>query len=179
MLLIDSPPPGASSAVWSCCCGRHAANDAQAANERAAVVAVEVRAAEVGHGAAAVHVAAGDRAPLAVIVLEDRQRHPRLIAAGARRVAVPVALDDVPAVVLAAGAAGRLEVDFFEAVLADVADVEIAGGTVEAEAPRIAQPVRPDLIASRRGSDERIGRRADVRCARHRRRCAAACRAAC
>jgi hypothetical protein len=50
-----------------------------------------------------------------------------------------------PAVVLAARAAGGLEVDLLPRVLPDVTDEEIACEAVEAEAPRIAQAVRPDL----------------------------------
>ena len=70
-----------------------------------------------------------------------------------------------PAVVTAARAA-RLVVDFFEAVLADVADDQRAGAAardiVEAVAPRIAKAERPDLVARRVAAEERIVRRNPV-----------------
>src|SRR4029450_10410177 len=53
-------------------------------------------------------------------------------------------LEDVPAVVLAAAAGCRLEVDFLDGALADVGDVQIAVGAVEREAPWIAQSLGPD-----------------------------------
>ena len=63
-----------------------------------------------------------------------------------RRAALEVvaALVAVPAVVDAADAALDV-VDLFPRVLADVADPEVAVGAVEGEAPRVAQPERPDL----------------------------------
>src|SRR5690606_33165659 len=60
-----------------------------------------------------------------------------------------------------AAAVGRLEVDLLDRVLADVADVEVAGQAVEAEAPRVAQAERPDLVPDVRVVHERIGRRDD------------------
>src|SRR5690606_22508102 len=110
------------------------------------VVPEDVRAAQVGHRAAAVDVAAGDRAaPLAPVrVDDDRQHQARRVAAGAGLEAA-VGLHDVPAVVLAPARAGGLEVHLLEGVLADVGDVEVAGLAVEAEAPGVAQPVGPDL----------------------------------
>ena len=68
-----------------------------------------------------------------------------------------------PAVIFAADARRGLEVDFLERVLADVADPEVAGRAVEAEAPRIAQTVRPDLAARAGALGERIRRRNGVR----------------
>jgi hypothetical protein len=53
----------------------------------------------------------------------------------------------LPAVVLAAARAGRLEVDLLVGVLADIADIQVAGGTIKREAPGIAQPIGPDLGA--------------------------------
>src|SRR5437899_9591176 len=47
-----------------------AAHARERADERRAIVGVEVRPAEIGHGAAAIDEAAGDRAALAVVVLE-------------------------------------------------------------------------------------------------------------
>src|SRR5205814_569643 len=97
-----------------------------------AVVAEDVDPAERGGALAAVDVAAGDRAALAVVVLGDRRGQPRAVAAVALQAVG--ALHDRPAVVLAAGTAGRLEVDPLVAVLPHVADVEVPRGAVEAEA---------------------------------------------
>jgi hypothetical protein len=52
-----------------------------------------------------------------------------------------------PAVVFAADARGRLEIDLFVLVLTDVADPEVAGLAIETETPRIAKSVRPDLVS--------------------------------
>src|SRR5690606_13899971 len=106
-------------------------------------VAEHVRALELGHGAAAVDVAAGDGAPpvLAPRVGEGGQRQ---ALRGGVAVGVQVAglgLHQRPAVVAPAAGAGRLDVDLLEAVLAHVGDVEVAGGAVEAEAPRVPEPV--------------------------------------
>jgi hypothetical protein len=49
----------------------------------------------------------------------------------------------VPAIVLAALAGGGLKVHFFIGRLTDLADVKIVCQAIEAEAPRIAQPVGP------------------------------------
>src|SRR5688500_3351566 len=57
---------------------------------------------------------------------------------------------DGPTVVLATLAGLRLVVDLFPRALSDVADEEVARGAVEAEPPRIAQTIRPDLLARRR-----------------------------
>ena len=74
-----------------------------------------------------------------------------------------VALDDVPAVVLPARAERRLIVDFFETILADVADVQVTVQAVETIPPRVAQTVSPDLVRARRGAGKRIRRRNAVR----------------
>src|SRR6185437_11715616 len=51
-------------------------------------------------------------------------------------------------------------VDLLEGVLADIADRDRAGLGVEAEAPRIAQPIGVDLRPGPRGAvDERVVRR--------------------
>ena len=52
----------------------------------------------------------------------------------------------------------RGEVDLLFGVLADVADDQIAGAPVEGEAPRIAQPVGPDLRTPPRPGREWIAR---------------------
>src|SRR5262245_54019616 len=86
-----------------------------------------------------------------------------LLQAGraSRRSAVAAArsLHELPPVVLAAVARARLEVDLLPLVLADVADPQIAGRTVEGEAPGIAQSLRPDLVERAAGLRERIVRR--------------------
>src|SRR4051812_1322661 len=60
-------------------------------------------------------------------------------------------LEDAPAVVAAAAAASRLEIDLFPCVLADVRDEEVAGQPIEAETPRVAQAEGPDLRSRRAG----------------------------
>jgi len=50
----------------------------------------------------------------------------------------------VPAVVGAADAVWQY-VDLLPCILADVGDKQVTGGAVEAEAPRVAQAIRPDL----------------------------------
>src|SRR5688500_1643870 len=101
---------------------------------------------------ATIDVAAGDRAAERVVVFGNRLGKPLRVAAllGLKAMA---SFDDVPAPILAA-LAGRLKVDPLVAVLADVGDVQIAGGAVEGEAPGVAQPVRPDLGAGAWLADE-------------------------
>ena len=72
-------------------------------------------------------------------------------------------LHDPPAVVLPAGAAGRLEVDLLVRVLPHVGDVEVGGEPVEGETPRIANAKRPDLRPPGGIAGERIGGRDGVR----------------
>jgi hypothetical protein len=74
-----------------------------------------------------------------------------------------VALDDVPAVIVPARVARALMVDLLPAGLADVADEEIAVLPVEAEAPRIAKAVGPDLVARRGVAVDEGVRRGDQR----------------
>ena len=111
-----------------------------------AVVAVQVGAGELGQGDVAHHVAAGDRARRAVRVLDDRQDGARRSAAPARRPGRCAAPSYVVPAVVGAGAVARGggEVDLLVAVLADVADDEVAGVAVEGEAPRVAQAVGED-----------------------------------
>jgi hypothetical protein len=65
-------------------------------------------------------------------------------------------LPAVPAVVLAARAGRRLQVDLLPARLPDVGDPQVAAQAVEREAPGVAQPVGPDLAAGAGDADERI-----------------------
>ena len=89
---------------------------------------------------AAIDLAAGDDRAEVAPVFEDRQHRSR------RRVA-EAALRQVPAVVLAAVAGPRLEVDLLPRRLPDVGDVEIAV-LVEGDPPRVAEPVGPDLVGA-------------------------------
>src|SRR5437868_182226 len=68
----------------------------------------------------------------------------------------------IPAVVLAAGAPGRLEIDLLPVPLPDVGDVEVVRRTVEAEAPGVAQAEGPDLGGAGRGAGEGVARRDGV-----------------
>ncbi len=70
------------------------------------------------------------------------------------RVVVEVALAAVPAVVAAHDDA----VDLLAHRLADVADPELAGLAVEAHAPGIAEPKRPELVQARRPHEGVVGR---------------------
>src|SRR5262249_48655288 len=74
-----------------------------------AVVREEVGALQIGHGATAVHIAADDRAAVAVRVIPDRGGDVGIGAAAARQSGAAVALQAAPAVVLAAGARRGLE----------------------------------------------------------------------
>src|SRR5436309_5703523 len=147
---------------------------AEAPDEPAAEVRVEVAPAQIGHAAAAVDESAGDRAAgrvrrlgagaavlrRAVAVVEDGEREPGHGARGerhgeVRRVEAVQALHDVPAVVATARErGGGHEVDLLEEVLPDVGDVEVAGGAVEGVAPRIAEALDEAL--------RRYGQRGDV-----------------
>src|SRR5206468_468001 len=93
--------------------------DAEAAQEGGAVVAVEIGAGDLREGPAAVGVAAGDRAALAVGVLEDRLGEAGAVAGGGVEAVLP--LGDVPAeVVEGVDLGGRQKVDVLEDVLPDV-----------------------------------------------------------
>lgn len=48
------------------------------------------------------------------------------------------------------------------ATLPDIGNVKVAVETVEAETPRVAETVRPDLVETRCGTEERVTRRADI-----------------
>src|SRR5450755_559808 len=111
---------------------------------RLAVVAEQVAAVERAQSGVADDVAADDRA-VAAAVTGDEDGLGRS-GRGALLVA-EIALEDAPSVVGAGAGAVAVagEVDLLFAVLADVADDEIARAPVEGEAPRIAQPVGPDL----------------------------------
>ena len=122
------------------------ARDLQAPDDAAAVVAVDVAAAHRGVRAA-VDVAAGDRAAVAVAVL--RHRHHELADAERLVLESRAPLVDVPAVVLEARTGSGLVVDLLDIALADVADVEVAVRPVEREAPGVAEAECFDLDALR------------------------------
>ena len=75
-------------------------------------------------------------------VLRDRQGEPCLVAG--RGLEAVHALHDVPAIVLPTGVM-QLVVHLFPEVLADVPDVEVAVQAIEAEPPRIPEPIVPGL----------------------------------
>src|SRR5206468_9409396 len=127
-----------------------------------AVIAVEVAPEELRKAAAAIAVAPGDRAVVRqVAVLEDGQRQ-RAVVTAARRVVAVGPLHEAPAVVLPSRARGRLEVHLLPLVLTDVGDKEIPELPVEAEPPRVAETVRPDLGPRARRAPEGVGRRDHV-----------------
>jgi hypothetical protein len=105
--------------------------------------------------------AADDRAAVDVVVLCHRRHQPRLVAR--LRLEAVRALHDAPAVVLAAAAGRGLEVDLLPLRLADVAEEQVAGLSVERVRPGVAQPVRPGLRPPAGLADPRVGRRDDVR----------------
>ena len=93
-------------------------------------------------------------------VFEDRRNRVR---GGLVLVEAVGPLEGRPAEVDPLGLALRPVVDLLEGVLADVADRDRAGLGVEAEAPRISQPVGVDLRPGARGPvDERVVRRDGV-----------------
>src|SRR3990172_8457664 len=144
--------------------GDRALVDLQREETPRADITEDVDAHQVRLERAAVDIAAGDRAAEGVVVLGDRLDEPRLVAAGRDAV---TALHDVPAVVLPAERVAGLAVDLLPGALADVTDVEIAIGSVEAEAPGVPQPVGPDLGEPLARGDppvrERVVRRDGVR----------------
>jgi len=67
----------------------------------------------------------------------------------------------MPTVILAARAAGSLQVNFLARIdraLTDVANPEIAGRAIKAEPPRVTEAVRPNFRARAVGGDERVAR---------------------
>src|SRR5207244_4290939 len=120
---------------------------AQTPDPASAVVAVEVPTARRRDCVTPVDVTARDRAvSVLVLVGDDREdelpARVHLLAGREARAALP----DAPAVVVQHPLlGGRAHVDLLPRVLADIADVEIAGRAVPREAPRVAQPVAGDL----------------------------------
>src|SRR6185436_4026935 len=96
-----------------------------------------------------VNVPSRDRAPVAVVVLEDGLRVGRVARAGilfARWVRLAVRSPVVvPRVIDPRRGRDRGEVDLLPQVLTHVADVEVAGLAIEGVSPRVAEPHRPYL----------------------------------
>src|SRR5919199_2931313 len=95
---------------------------------------------------AAIGIPTHDGAVHIVTVRHQRRDEAGIVAVGS--IHALGAFNQRPAIVLAARAGGRLHVDFFPSGLPDVGDPHISVRPVEAEAPRIAEAVRPDLTAS-------------------------------
>src|SRR6185503_17863913 len=127
----------------------------------AAEVGEDIVANELGFGRAAVHDSAGDRAVAArVPVFGDRQRLARAVAG--RRVIAVATFHDVPAVVSPARLPVRLAIDLFPITLPDIANEQVAIGSIEREPPRVAEAGRPDLVTPA-APDVRIARGDAVR----------------
>src|SRR5262249_22539904 len=101
---------------------------------------------------------ADDGAAVGMRVFGDGQCEALLAAAGLKAVE---AFHLVPAVVFATVARCGLQVDLFVAVLSNVADPQIVGSAIEAEAPGIAEPIGPDLALRTGSIHEGIGGRDD------------------
>src|SRR5690606_2270680 len=96
------------------------------------------------------------------ILIFDHRQSQALGIAVLRHEAVR-SLHDVPAVVFTTRTCRRLKIDLFVSVLPDVGDEEITGGGIEGEAPRVAQPPCPDLLARALFTDEGVVRGDGVR----------------
>src|SRR5262245_54329326 len=129
---------------------------AKRAHPAAAEIPVEVDAGEPGNTAAAIDVSAGHRAPVGVPILDGGEREPRLGAA--RGLEAVESFHHVPPVVHPARAGRGEDIDFLPEILADIADVEIPGPAIERKAPRVPQPVEPDLPSLTRVAGEWIVR---------------------
>ena len=66
---------------------------------------------------------------------------------------------DMPAVVLTTCAGSRLEIDFLLGILANVANIQIAGLTVKGKAPGVAQAQGPNFMPGGSGRNKWIVRR--------------------
>src|SRR5215211_4279579 len=114
-----------------------------APRQTGAVVGEEVDALQLGDTLAAVNVSAHHRAAEIVRVLVNRQLQPVHVALCAAAVTLG-SFHQYPAEVGPGFARGE-EIDLLVRSAADVADPEISRFAVEAKAPRVAQPVRPNL----------------------------------
>src|SRR6185436_4850386 len=140
---------------------RRAVLISEALEKAGAIVRIEIVSANGRDGAAAVNVAAGDRARSpAVGVVDYGKLQARLVAAAG--VVTARAFHDTPAIVHSA-LAGRHYVDLFVQALPHVGDVKEAGGHIERVPPRVSQSLRPDFSAMVRLANERIVGRNRVR----------------
>ena len=109
--------------------------------QRTGEVGEHVGAVEGGRLGPVVHAAADDGGADLVVAVRPHRRH------RVRRRALVVhlgALDEVPAEVEAGRAVGDA-IDLLHRVVAHVAGPQVPGGGSTAEAPRVAQPLGPDL----------------------------------
>ena len=106
---------------------------------------------------AAIQETAGHGALGIVAVDQDRRR--QRLAVARVEVDAEIPLHAAPAVVLAATAGGALEIDLLACLLADITDEQITVEPVEAEAPRVAETVDPDLVKRIAVTDKWIIRR--------------------
>src|SRR5205823_4155265 len=99
-------------------------------------------------------------------VFDDRWRQ-RCRAAGrtATQSSATRSFHDMPTEIGTGAGSRWYEINFFDHVLPDVRDVEIAGLPVEGDAPRIAQTVRPHLGSSGNAVRKRVVRGDRVRSA--------------
>ena len=130
----------------------------QAQDATGTVIGEDVASEQPGRGYAAVDEATDDgtaarrHGDAAVSVDVHRWRRATRVAVVCRVVA-DVALEDAPAEVAAPSTDlpvnARRAIDLLPTVVADIADPQVVADRVDAPAPRIAQAVGPDLIASR------------------------------
>src|SRR5712675_2340356 len=80
-----------------------------------------------------------------MIVPDDWPRQGRKVSKRRRHYVIARGFHNAPAIVLPTRRAGCLKINFFVAVLTNVADVKIARQPVEGKAPWVAQPERPDF----------------------------------
>src|SRR5439155_700938 len=108
----------------------------------AVVVAENIFALPLRHRAV-IDISAGDRMPIAVGVFGDGSDGGEAVGNGSAGDGVdPCAFHESPAIV----STGSDDVHFFALVLADIADIELAGGMIEIDAEWIAQPVCEDFV---------------------------------
>ena len=106
------------------------------------VVGVKISAVELGQPLPTVNQPSGYRTPFALKILGHGVDE-FLAAMKSRGMERMKPLAEVPAVV----AAALDEVNFFIAILSDIAGPELAGLTIESQSPDVAQAISPDLAA--------------------------------
>ena len=131
----------------------------QPPNPAGNIVPVKIDALHAGKDRAAVDIAAGHGKVCYMRILFERHGQAILIAVFFVIKAV-APFHDVPAVIFAPAAGCLLKVNLFIIILTHVANIKITRQAVERVAPRVAQPVGPNLIASAaRPIDQRVIRR--------------------